>query len=221
MYALGIVSDVESTFVALAKGVQFLTLAPPAKLLNLEPENYAALTGRVYDPITGQYFVITGRYLTALSSLGLLNYDFRNKQIANVASGSSRLGQGVNVAYSGTGTVVTSVDLYSNGVHFVKGKSNFVKGSAFDIPLPNQSQDLSISHWFLDYLHLDDGVKFLNEMVRITKDGGEIRVGALSPLKDADELRAELLKNPRVESVEGVKSLPTGHIRVKLKESDP
>ncbi len=217
LYALGIVSDTESTFVALSKGVQMLTLAPVGKLLNLQPSDYATFTGRVYDPITNQNFVVTGRYLTTLSSLGLLGYDFRNKQIATVASGSSRLGQGINLAYSSTGTVVTSVDLYSEGVHIIKGKSNFVKGSAFDIPLPDKSQDLSISHWFLDYLKFEEAVIFLDQMVRITKDGGEIRLGTLSPVQDADELRTKLLENPRVESIEGFRSLPTGYIQIKLK----
>ena len=88
-------------------------LAKPLKVIPLSPDTYAKISGEAHDPETGITYARTGRFFTTLSSLGLLTYDFREKQVLNIANGESRLPQFLNFLYGKTGTVATALDLFT------------------------------------------------------------------------------------------------------------
>lgn len=211
-------------------------LRPYLEGLKIIPKWLSDRLGSVrWDKQRGMHFDMTGRGgLIHLAALRLLNYDFRGKAVADIASGDSRFTQFINFIYGSTGAVASAVDLHSRGP-LPGWKSRFQVGDAFDIPLSSKSQDLTTSSWFLEYFlphNFLDGERgdhqkqkirqLLNEMIRITKPGGEVRLGKALNASRNDGYRyavEHLATHKRVSHVEEKSPIPkTGLLRVLLKE---
>ncbi len=138
----------------------------------------------------------------------VVDVDLRNLRIADVGAGRSNFGAVMNSLESQTGTHVVSID-HANLDGAVPG-SDFVQGDVLDLPLESERCDLTVSRALISYflpltsygwterkigrLH-----KALFEMIRITRDGGEVRF-TFSAYRHADMLVDILLEHPRVES---------------------
>jgi|GEM_PF-4468095 len=138
----------------------------------------------------------TGRgVMNYLSNLRLLNYDFTGKKILDVGSGHSRFAQVVDGIYRATGTQATALDKQVQ-----PAGRNSVKADATNMPFKDGEFDLVVSSWAYTYWHETKvGFNALNEMIRVAKPAGEIRLRVLRSSTEA--LTDEYLANhPNVES---------------------
>jgi SAM-dependent methyltransferase len=133
----------------------------------------------------------------------------------------------VNLIYGKTGTEVTSLDLFQKAPWPSFG-TNFVKGDAFKMPFADKSHDLVINNWMLAYFmhkpRRDQLKNLLEEHIRVTRDGGEIKIGFGMIGRSPEEFQhlAELLHaNPRVESFQFVSHFPVGRsVSIKIRETE-
>lgn len=227
------VCEIEASFVALARAARSAGVVP-FRLLPIKPSTLAALEGKAYDPETGASFGVTGRFMFMLTSLRLLTYNFAGKKVLSVANGESRLTQFLNLYFGSTGTVATALDLFSKP--YLDWGANYVQGDAFNMKeIASQSQDLTIAGWFLDYFlartipgtEVGDNHKRMlealtDEVIRVTKDGGDIRFGLMTlrlPRNDSlDWIIQRARANPRVQDARVYFSLPSSVLIIRLKE---
>ena len=173
------------SFVFLGRNI----IALPAFLLQ-NVKWYEILSGNVYDPLTEQFFARTPRGLRyVFTHLNLSPAELEGIRILFVGNGYSRAPQLINILFGSTGTVATALDLYTKGPLYLRWKTNAVKESALEMKsIADKSQQLTVSTWFMDYFmpkKLGEASeaetikarlrKLLDELLRVTAVGGEIR----------------------------------------------
>lgn len=170
-----------------------------------------------HDLNSGPRFPVTRRGpIRYLEQLRLWAYDFRGKKVLDVGAGKSSFSGRINQVYEATGTSAYALDLISSSTNPYEKR---VQGSAFEMPFKDSEFDLVVSIWFLQNLEKgSDITKALNEMIRVTKPGGEIRVAHVGVSRRVARIAHELGVHPRVEFVETSGILPfTQAIRIQLK----
>ncbi len=113
--------------------------------------------------------------LNYLTNLRLLDYDFSGKNILDVGAGFSRFAQAVDMIYRGTGTQAIALDKQVQPY----GR-NSVKADATAMPFKDDHFDLVVSSWAYTYWHgSKQGIDALDEMIRVSKSGGQIKLRVL------------------------------------------
>lgn len=133
--------------------------------------------------------------LNYLTNLRLLGYDFSGKNILDVGAGYSRFAQVVDLIYRGAGTQAVALDKQVQPY----GR-NGVRADATAMPFKDDHFDLVVSSWAYTYWHgSEHGMKTLDEMIRVSKPGGQIKLRVLRDLttSPADDY---LANHPDVES---------------------
>ncbi len=122
----------------------------------------------------GGMFKLTGRGpLTYLTSLGLWGHDLSGKKVLDVGCGASLFALCANIAYADTGALVASMDLIIPPLSPLG-----VRGDCMQAKFNDGTFDLIVSNWLFPHLQsFSEATKFIDEMLRMTKPGGEIRIG--------------------------------------------
>lgn len=133
--------------------------------------------------------------LNYLTNLRLVDYDFSGKNVLDVGAGHSRFAQLVEAIYGGTGTKAVALDK-----HVQPHGKNGVKADATKMPLKEDQFDLVVSSWAYTYWHgTRMGINALDEMIRVSKNGGQIKLRVLRQT-GADPTADYLRNHPDVES---------------------
>ena len=178
-------------------------------------------------------FIVTRRgLLSYLKSLRLNLDQLSGKTVLDLGCGKSRFTELVNEIQQDTGTHAIALDRFAHPPN--AGEQPFVRADAFALPFADNSIELSVSNWFFN-LWLPDWTNWglekkkdninglLNELIRVGKPGGEIRLayafanaGMGGPRYVCDQAKA----NPKVVSVEKHAPSPfSGCIVIHLAES--
>ncbi|MDO8527586.1 MAG: class I SAM-dependent methyltransferase [Deltaproteobacteria bacterium] len=111
---------------------------------------------------------------TCIEQLHLDYYDFSNKKILDVACGRSRFAQFINLFYGDTGTLAVALDKN------IKHKPPLrIKGNAYKLPFQEPCFDLVTCNFLLHHFSFGRQLMFIEEMVRVTKPGGQIHIGGV------------------------------------------
>lgn len=154
--------------------------------------------------------------------------ELHEKKIASIGEGFGPLVPGM----TREGLSIVGVDLWYHHPRVLEGGEgvlkqmqlfnqlygdNLVAGTCMALPLENESQDLVISRRLLSNLTYKENLLAVDEMVRVTKRGGEIRIFGLDLLPD--ELRMHLDKKYRgsVEIEQEVGSKFDGFVKIRKK----
>lgn len=137
--------------------------------------------------------VIAGRRVTGFEDYRLidiktnlgLSEDYlhtlpKNAEILSVGEGNSELASNLRERFPHT----KALDLWYDDKNLPPDLANFVAenrphliaGSSTNLPIPDGSVDLVLSHMLLNNLDEDQKIKSVYEMVRILKAGGEARI---------------------------------------------
>ncbi|MBI2608821.1 MAG: class I SAM-dependent methyltransferase, partial [Deltaproteobacteria bacterium] len=160
------------------------------------PEGFMDMI-RIYL-LKGVPFAQTRRgVLTYLMSLHLWKYNFEGKKILDVGSGKSRFAQIVNAVYGKTGTRVVPID------KFIKPKgSTAMMADALQMPFGDREFDLTISNWLFPYfIGTENEAQFLDEVIRVTKLGGELRLTYACSQDIMESIIPYLKKHPAIEKI--------------------
>lgn len=200
---------------AIALGTLAVATYPEDAIMRL-PDRYFGLAKFFTGQSLWPFHVTRRGVMQYLLHLQLWDYDFRGKQVLDIGAGHSRFAQLTNLCFRDTGTNSFAIDFSTKP----PGDTDMY-ANAFDLPFANNTFDLVVSSWMVQY-YLDsrDFSSLMEELIRVCKPGAQIRFSIGLGQDHNGYITDELLDHPAVDRITRYPGLPmTGSRHIHL--SDP